>query len=149
MNYLSENVVTRRIVKSDLAIWYIYVMDGYKIHTDGYTWKKAVKPQTIVSINLVQKGTYKTVWKVKPYLINNNTQLEIPVHTWWENASDVDVTPHQYHSDTVSVSTDSSQLSYIETPNSSIFKIENLDDSYDAMAMNNAVYIWAMMELSG
>lgn len=149
MNYLSEDVVTRRIVKSDLAIWYIYVMPGYKIQGDVYTWKKAFKPQVNVMIDLVQTSNYNAAWKVESSLINNNTQFDIPANTWWENASDVGVDTHQYHSEKIVTDLDSSELSHNKSLESSIIKIEDVDNYYDVMSMNNAVSIWTMLEWSG
>lgn len=152
MNYLWKNIVTRRIVKSNLALWYIYVVKDSMNLDKEYSWEDDFN-DTTTNTNLAQTWVDTSSWTVVSYVINNNNQSDIAVPIWWTSSSDTQEQSHQYYSHTILIVDSLAQTFHNTTvvwsPSWEIQDGGYTHHSYESVAMNNAIFIWSMMELSG
>lgn len=155
MNYLWKNVVTRRIVKSNLALWYIYVVKDSKNLDEQYSWEDDFNHNVADTTNLapIQTWVDTSSWTVISYVINNNNQSDITDSLWsMKSSSDTQEIFHHYHSATILVVDDSIQTSHTPAVSSSVWRIQDVGynhQSYDSVSMNNTIFTSSMMELSG
>ena len=152
MNYLWKNVVTRRIVKSNLALWYIYVVKDSMNLDKEYSWEDNFN-DTSTNTNLAQTWVDTSSWTVVSYVINNNNQSDIAVPIWWTSSSDTQEQSHQYYSHTILIVDSLAQTFHNTTvvwsPSWEIQDGGYTHHSYDSVSMNNTIFSLSMMELSG
>lgn len=156
MNYLWKNVVTRRIVKSNLALWYIYVVKDSKNLDEQYVWQDDFNHNVADTTNLTSLQTWDipVSWTHLSYVINNNNQSDITDSLWsMKSSSDTQEIFHHYRSATILVVESSLQTSHTpEVGSSSVWIIQDggyNHQSYDSVSMNNTIFNSSMMELSG
>jgi len=156
MNYLWKNIVTRRIVQSDLALWYIYVVKDSKNFDEKYSWQDNFNHNVADTTNLTSLQTWDVPvsWTHISYVINNNNQSDITDTLWsMKSSSDTQEASHQYRSDTILIVESSLQTPHTpEVLSSSVWIIQDggyTHHSYDSVSMNNTIFSSSMMELSG
>jgi hypothetical protein len=153
MNYLWKNVVTRRIVKSNLALWYIYVVKDSKNLDEQYSWQDDFNHNVADTTNLTSLQTWAVPvsWTHISYVINNNNQSDITDSLWsMKSSSDTQEASHHYRSDTILIVDSSPQTP--EVVSSSVWITQDggyTHHSYDSVSMNNTIFSSSMMELSG
>lgn len=155
MNYLWKNVVTRRIVKSNLALWYIYVVKDSNNLDEQYSWEDDFNHNVADTINLapIQTWDVPVSWTHISYIINNNNQSDITDSLWnMKSSSDTQEIFHHYRSATILVVDDSIQTTHTPAVSSSVWRTQDAGynhQSYDSVSMNNTIFTSSMMELSG
>jgi hypothetical protein len=156
MNYLWKNVVTRRIVKSNLALWYIYVVKDSKNLDEQYSWQDDFNHNVADTTNLTSLQTWDVPgsWTHISYVINNNNQSDSTESLWsTKSSSDIQEVSHYYRSDTILIVDSLIQKPHTpEVVSSSVWIIQDgsyTHHSYESISMNNTIFIWSMIELSG
>lgn len=154
MNYLWKNVVTRRIVKSDLALWYIYVVKDNNLD-EQYTWQDDFN-HNVADTTPTQAQTWDIPmsWTYISYVINNNNQSDIADTLWtMKSSSDTQEASHHDYSGTILIVDSSVQPSH-DTVSvwSLLLEMEEkgyTHQNYESMSMNDTIFSSSMMELSG
>ncbi len=155
MNYLWKNRITRRIVKSNLALWYIYVVKDFKNFDEQYSWQDVFSHGVADNTNLTGTQTWDVPisWLPISYVINNNNKYDIP-HSLWSvrSSSDTQEAPHHYRIDPVLIVDSSIQPAHTSAVWSSVWMAQDgwyIHHGYESISMNNTIFVWFTMELSG